>query len=669
MLLTDWMLGRTGVSVTAEEAWEHILQHLRVVAQAELDCELKRAEIVGLEGFSPILLYEQLCRDRSLGVSTGDLIEFLRSFRFEVSHKDLTRVFEWFDFDHDGHLNFKEWEGFLDLQRSGFSDQNHLVINQELADRLAELIDVEISACVAIGTSLSQLHRCCSANQLLKFFGVLDKNSSGFIELEVLHHALESHDNFISSKAAARRIIKRFDRDYDEAISYQEYLQALQLETRPRKSQLSSPTKEQSLKAQRDVITVIENSPTKIEKRVYVIERTSDGQIAKEERVYEELPRSSPFKSEDKKYTLYRELQYIERGSPARNTFPEFTSPGKPLRNPAPDNNPYLSDMLERSSPSQKSQYAVQSTQTPQKPHSSPFQPPKSPDRASATLSSPTKSYKQAVLPLPAPIPTRKYVELCQHNSAVYGQRDKLSGLLSPEHKYSILDAQTQGVLGKHFCNVFGLNSQLEVKRRELAELPQIGTADLWRLWTQGKTLDRAVFTGISAALGDLLHPSWEEFAPAVFTRADKDLDKKLAGEEFCELFLPVNPEIRERRENHTMRAFEVTSIEEIDKTARRLLADILNLLIQIEEEVLSCDAAAQSLLYSWYNLVDKSAKSVLTITDLTDYLHKHHSSPSQTKQHDVIALLRWFDCNLDGKISLSEFTRAWTSPLQTQIA
>src|SRR3990167_5542668 len=210
-----------------------VLELLRIVSQVELDCEQVRHTLVSLKGFSPVLFYERISSQNSVGVTVKDVLTFLQEYGFDVDTLDVQHVFCWYDYDSDQVLNFKEWEEFLGIKRFGLAESDTLDIDQDFIDCFSRLIDQEITASNTIRDCLDRVHKGIDYQEVIRIFKVLDSGRQGFIDLRSIYNALNTQDNFLTTHALAGRVIRRIDRNYDQRAYLDEWLHFFVVKNQP----------------------------------------------------------------------------------------------------------------------------------------------------------------------------------------------------------------------------------------------------------------------------------------------------------------------------------------------------------------------------------------------------------------------------------------------------
>ena len=171
---------------------------------------------------------------------------------------------------------------------------------------------------------------------------------------------------------------------------------------------------------------------------------------------------------------------------------------------------------------------------------------------------------------------------------------------------------------------------------------------------TSGLTFDdfRSIFDIVGLSFDDKL-------IKLVFVRNDYDNDGTLSFYEFAELLGPFKPSLRE--ELNRRRDIGVNSSSGYSTGLKAQLAACLRSMIEFEKETDSTREVTQHRLYSLFNLIDQSGKSILVLQDLMDITDRYGFS---AQEMELIALIRKFDFNMDGKISLMEFINEM-SPLR----
>lgn len=142
-----------------------------------------------------------------------------------------------------------------------------------------------------------------------------------------------------------------------------------------------------------------------------------------------------------------------------------------------------------------------------------------------------------------------------------------------------------------------------------------------------------------------------ERFIRLIFVRNDYDNDGIINFFEFSELFAPFSNSLREQMNRRPAKS--IASIVEYGDATKKALESCLRAVADYEKETDLTREVTQHRLYSLYNLIDQSNKGILVFQDLKDVLEKYGSF---SNDQELLALIRRFDFNKDGKISLTEF-------------
>lgn len=254
---------------------------------------------------------------------------------------------------------------------------------------------------------------------------------------------------------------------------------------------------------------------------------------------------------------------------------------------------------------------------------------------------------------------TLDYIELVKRESEKFKMRDNLAVKLSPDLKFSSLSHPEKVELVGCLKTKIDLFKEIERARKDLAANDEFSISELFRISRKddkntGLTFEE--FKGIFEAVNLNLD---EKLIKLLFVRSDYDNDGHLSFFEFSELLGPFNPSLRD--ELNRRKDSGISSINQYSGITRSSLASALRALVEYERETDSTREVTQHRLYSLFNIVDQSSKSLLVLQDLLDIIALYGFS---AQEMELIALIRKFDFNMDGKISLSEFINEM-SPLR----
>lgn len=259
---------------------------------------------------------------------------------------------------------------------------------------------------------------------------------------------------------------------------------------------------------------------------------------------------------------------------------------------------------------------------------------------------------------------TREYTELVLKESEKFKLRDNLASKLSKEDKFSSLtDVEKVELIGCLKAKI-GLFREVERARIILAENFDFNIADLFFLAKKNSPKSYIENIGISydefKGIYDALNIRVEErFVRLVFVRNDLDNDGSLSFHEFSEILGPFTPSLREDMNRRPTRA--ISSIDEYTSSVKQALDNVLRATAEYEKETDLTREVTQHRLYSLFNLIDQSNKGLLVFHDLKNALELYGSF---SNDQEILALIRKFDFNKDGKISMTEFINQM-SPLR----
>lgn len=257
------------------------------------------------------------------------------------------------------------------------------------------------------------------------------------------------------------------------------------------------------------------------------------------------------------------------------------------------------------------------------------------------------------------------YVRLVKAESEKFKKRDELSEKLSPDYKFSNLSSDEKNELVDCLTKKVELFRKIETLRIELSKVEGFSIQNLFKhledfevpkeksLGDTASSMAKGVnFEAFKALFESLGLEIDEKLVKLVFVRNDYDNDGTLNFFEFSELIAPFEPQAREAMGKGPV--IEIDKLESLPEGLKRALVQLLNSLVKYEQSTDSTREVTQHRLYSLFNVIDQSNKGLIVLGDLLTILELHDVRDLQ--EIEIIGLIRKFDLNLDGKISIKEF-------------
>ncbi len=254
---------------------------------------------------------------------------------------------------------------------------------------------------------------------------------------------------------------------------------------------------------------------------------------------------------------------------------------------------------------------------------------------------------------------TAEYVELVRRESDKFKRRDDLASKLAPDLKFSSLSQPEKSELVNCLKTKVGLFREMEKARAELAGHEAFAIAEVFRTCKRDPLSHGLSFEDFRGLFDALSMPTDEKLVRLVFVRNDYDNDGSLSFFEFSELVGPFNPALRQQMNERRETGY--FSVADLPQKTRQAFERCLRALVDFERETDSTREVMQHRLYSLFNLIDQSNKNLIVLQDLDEILQAHGFQAAET---ELIALIRKFDFNMDGKISMVEFINEM-SPLR----
>ena len=254
---------------------------------------------------------------------------------------------------------------------------------------------------------------------------------------------------------------------------------------------------------------------------------------------------------------------------------------------------------------------------------------------------------------------TRQYAELVRSESlrlqALANSRTNPNSF-----KFSALTSDERQQLLEILKSKVRLFREVERARRELAQHPNFNIAELYQLV---RSADSSRVTVSIQELQDFFETVGirvdDKTLRLVFVRYDYDNDDGLSFFEFSEMLAACHPDDREAIDARKENGF--TSIADLPAKLKQSLSRALSAVVDFELETDSLRASIRDQLYSFYNIINMNESPAISIDDLLLIVEQ---AGLYVSQEDMLAVVRRFDANLDGKITLEEFVNEM-SPLR----
>ena len=254
---------------------------------------------------------------------------------------------------------------------------------------------------------------------------------------------------------------------------------------------------------------------------------------------------------------------------------------------------------------------------------------------------------------------TAEYIELVKRESDKFKKRDDLANKLSPDLKFSSLSSNEKNELINCLKAKVSLFREVERARTDLAENSGFSLSELFRIVKKNQLAGGVSFDEFKDLFQRIGMAVDEKLIRLVFVRNDYDNDGTLSFFEFSELVGPFKPALREDLNRRVDNGY--LGVSDYPPKIKQAISRCLKSLIEFEKETDSTREVTQHRLYSLFNLIDQSNKNLLVLQDISEILQNHGFSATEM---ELIALIRKFDFNMDGKISMVEFINEM-SPLR----
>ena len=199
----------------------------------------------------------------------------------------------------------------------------------------------------------------------------------------------------------------------------------------------------------------------------------------------------------------------------------------------------------------------------------------------------------------------------------------------------------------------------MEKARSDLASQESFVISEVFRIAKKDPVKNGISFEEFRELFETLNMSTDEKLVRLVFVRNDYDNDGSLSFFEFSELVGPFNPSLRQQM--NSRREAGYYSVADLPLKTKQTFERCLRALVEFEKETDSTREVMQHRLYSLFNLIDQSNKNLIVLQDLDEILQSHGFNATEV---ELIALIRKFDFNMDGKISMVEFINEM-SPLR----
>jgi Ca2+-binding EF-hand superfamily protein len=247
---------------------------------------------------------------------------------------------------------------------------------------------------------------------------------------------------------------------------------------------------------------------------------------------------------------------------------------------------------------------------------------------------------------------TFDYVHQVRRESDRLSRFDEVSHRLALDTKFSSLTTKEKNDLIDTLKVRLRLLRELERARYVLCEFESFSVYELFHLLNRRRSnlgINYEDFRLLFHALNIVCD---EKHIKLIFIRADVDQDGLLNMREFGEVFCPFNPEMRDsvaRRKD-----VGYSSVHDYSALIKKNIDASLLALISYERETDETREVTQHKVYSLFNLLDGQNKGSVVLADIAYSFGEHGIAADE---REIINLMRSFDGNQDGKLTLLEFT------------
>jgi len=248
--------------------------------------------------------------------------------------------------------------------------------------------------------------------------------------------------------------------------------------------------------------------------------------------------------------------------------------------------------------------------------------------------------------------PTFDYLHQIRKESDRLSRFDEVAHRLALDTKFSSLTAKEKNDLIDTLKVRLRLLRDLERARYVLCEFESFSVYELFHLLNRRRSnigINYEDFRFLFHALNIVCD---EKHIKLIFIRADIDQDGLLNMREFGEIFCPFNPEMRDsiaRRKD-----VGYASLHDYSSLVKKNIDASLLALISYEREADETREVTQHKVYSLFNLLDRGNKGSVVLADIAYSFGEHGIAADE---REIISLMRTFDSNQDGKLTLLEFT------------
>lgn len=249
---------------------------------------------------------------------------------------------------------------------------------------------------------------------------------------------------------------------------------------------------------------------------------------------------------------------------------------------------------------------------------------------------------------IPTSIP---YIKQVTVESETVEVKDYLNDMKAYEERFANIPESEKKELIAALKRKINLIRDIEKARVELAYAYDFNMMDFYRCVKKDPTSAQIGLKDFNTLFQDLNVMALDRDVKLVFYRGDRDSDMNLSYQEVVELLAPFSPEPRE--ELNVRKTQGVSKLSEYSEKTRRLLCSCLEALAKYEYDADGSKEVTQGKTYSLFNLLDRHNKGYIVMKDWADLLERFQFS---TSEQELLALMRRFDFNQNGRISLSEF-------------
>jgi len=218
------------------ETESRLSRALLKIADHELQIENLRVRLAEERDFEPYTTFKRIDRDGKGWISTSDLINFMDDNNIYISHADSLVLLKLYDFSGNGKIDYKEfsysvlpqnnttWKGIANGRGSYFVGRNEL-LPIEVEDALSRLLERELQLYKDMEVDKEVLAERYDFN-VLDAFRSIDIDRYGYVDYEALRIFFDRNRE-VAYTQDIEGVVRRFDRDGDDRISYSEFREGI----------------------------------------------------------------------------------------------------------------------------------------------------------------------------------------------------------------------------------------------------------------------------------------------------------------------------------------------------------------------------------------------------------------------------------------------------------